>query len=152
MNKRASGNAPPFEEPNLNHQNNNNLAGAPPAYDVATTNDYAFLSATSMLQGSTEWHTQTYASWALMLLLAIYGFSTVEAGGDQYERLLMYVLVVLSCYSAANLSAMVRDRSEADLMERFGRGSHLYNASAISTLRGNTPKYYLHWLVSAHRS
>jgi len=85
----------------------------------------------------------TYMDEFKVLILSVYGFNTIESSTNQYERLLMYVLVVYSCYSAANLSSMVRDRQEATLMQRFGANSRLYSASTIATLMGNTPKFYL---------
>jgi len=133
-----------------NNQSDPNAAGpssAPPAYDIAETNDMQFLSAVKTLEGSPEWHALTYASWGLMLVLSVYGFNTIDASNNQYERLLMYVLVVYSCYSAANLSSMVRDRQEASFMELYGKNSRLYSASTIATLMGNTPKFYLHWVI-----
>jgi hypothetical protein len=130
------GTAPSFDD----HQ-------APPEYDVAATNDFAFLSAVTTLQASSEWHTQTIGGWVIMLILAIYGFNTIDASNNQYERLLMYVLVVYSCFSAVHLSSMVRDRQEASLMQRFGANSRLYSPSTIATLMGNSPKFYLNWTI-----
>lgn len=131
---------------NRRNNNNNDMGGASaPPYERAT-NDLLFKSAIATLRGSSEWQTQVWVSWGVSFLLALYGFSTIESKTDN-EKTMMYAFVVLACYSAMNLSSIVRDRAEAALIRLHGRGSNLYSEVAIAALEGSHAKYLVTWAV-----
>jgi len=125
--------------------NNNNVPTAPPAYERAT-NDLLFKSAITTLRGSNEWRLYMYTSWTVTFLLALYGFHIIEHKDDN-ERSLMYAAVIIACYSATNLSSVVRDRAEAALLQQHGKGTRLHNQTAISALMGTQFYFVLQWAM-----
>jgi hypothetical protein len=153
MSKRNNnnvGSAPPQIDEDRENGYANQPVSAPPAWDFAIKNDLQFLQAVRTLRGSAEWHVQAWASWLIIFALTLYGFSTIEAKNDDYQRMLLYLLVVYSCYSAVNLSSIVRDRTEAINIQHYNKyAPNKQNDELISVLTGNAYKYYMNWGVFA---
>ena len=97
------------------------------------------------LIGTSEWRTQIFITWFLSFFMVTYGIYWME--GLTLERKALCILAYLfMCKCVVDIQKSVRDRDEADKLERYAKGTDLYNAGYIATVRDSYLYYAFGWL------
>lgn len=111
--------------------------------DTSERKDAIFNITNCSLSGTKEWHLQTKLSWILSLILVLYSLYGMNINIEM--KALSIISFLFTCYAAVNISVTIRNRAEANKLEKFAKNTNIYVSSNITTLRGSLIKYLFQW-------
>src|SRR5438552_3069346 len=109
-------------------------------------NEALFKLTQRALGGTTHSRFQILTGWSVSLFLVLYGFYNIKDTPD-VNKILSLTMILISCYSAVNLSGFIRDRNEGEYLQLHCKDTSLYSPSHVKTLIGSNARYLLHYTV-----